>query len=116
MGALDFLIDKNTNSPNPEMEYIYRFDMVWTPNKLGGKEIKPGTIVTNVTKKDNSSFEFTNKETGELLCTNYGWSLAENTPKNRTKINKFNKEYAKFKEHERKVNILRENIITLQKN
>lgn len=115
MGIFDCLIDQNTETPNPDMEYIYRMDMVWTPNVLGSKPMKIGTIVTNVIKKYNGSFEFTNKETGELLCTNYGWSLAENTPENVKRIKDYEKEYAKFRKHELKIDSLRNSIVTLKK-
>lgn len=115
MGIFDNLIDKNTKTPNPDMEYIYRMDMVWTPNSIHSKPIKIGTIMNNVIKKENGSFEFINKETGELLCTNYGWSLAENTPENIKRIKDYEKEYVKFRKHELKIYSLRDSIITLKK-
>ena len=110
----DCLIDKDTDSPKSGMEYIYRMDIVWTPNKIGDKPIKVGTIVNNVIKKEVGNFEFTNKETGELLRTNYAWSLAENTPENIIRIEEYDNEYLKFKEHEKRIDILRKNIITLK--
>ena len=114
MGILDFLIDKDNGKPKSEMEYIYRLDMVWTPNEFGDKPIKIGTIMTNVIQLDNRSYEFTCKETGEILRTNYAWALAENTPENIQRMKEYDEEYIKFKEYERKINHLRNNIITLK--
>jgi hypothetical protein len=114
MAYFDFLIDKNNSQPNPDMEYIYRMDMVWTPNELKDKPIKVGTIVNNVVQLENKSYEFTNKETGELLRTNYAWALAENTPENVERIELYEKEYIEFKKHEKKINSLRNNITTLK--
>lgn len=44
MGYFDFLIDKSNGKPRSDIEYIYRLDMVWTPNTLGDKPIKIGII------------------------------------------------------------------------
>jgi hypothetical protein len=104
MGIFDCLIDKDNGKPKSNMEYIYRLDMVWTPNKLGDKPIKIGTIMTNVIQLDNGSYEFTFKETGEILRTNYSWALAENTPENVERIKIYDDEYLKFKDYERKIN------------
>jgi hypothetical protein len=116
MGYFDFLIDKSNLKPNSDMEYIYRLDMVWTPNELESKPIKIGTIITNVIQLTNGSYEFKNKETGEILRTNYAWSLAENTTENIKSIEKYETEYLKFNEFEQKINELRKNIITLKPN
>lgn len=116
MAYFDFLIDKDNGKPNSELEYIYLLDEVWIPNQLGGKPIKRGTIVKNVIQLDNNSYEFINKETGETLRTNYAWSLAENTPENVLRIKKYDEEYLKFKEHEKFINKLRKEIITLKPN
>ena len=40
MGILDCLIDKDNGKPKSDMEYIYRLDMVWIPNKLESKSIE----------------------------------------------------------------------------
>lgn len=114
MELFDSLIDKDTVEPKKDMEYIYMMDMVWTPNKLGSKYIKEGTIVTNVTKLENGSFQFTNKENGEVLRTNYAWSLAENTIDNKLLIEEYENEYILFKECKKKVDSLRKNIKTLK--
>lgn len=114
MGILDCLIDKDNGKPKSDMEYIYRLDMVWIPNKLEGKSIKIGTIMTNVIQLDNGSYEFTCKETGERLQASYSWALAENTLENVERIKIYDDEYLKFKEYERKINSLRNNIITLK--
>lgn len=116
MGIFDSLIDKDNGKPNPDMEYIYRLDKVWTPNKLESKPIKIGTIVINVIQLKNRSYEFTCKETGEILRVTYAWALAENTPENVERIKKFDAEYLKFKEHEKLINQLRLDIITLKPN
>jgi len=116
MGYFDFLIDKNNNSkPNPNLEYIYRLDRVWEPNKLGDKPIKKDTIVTNVKQLNNGAYEFTCKETGETLRCNYSWALAENTKENIDKINAYENELIKFKEFERKIQMMRNEIVTLEK-
>jgi len=114
MGIFDCLIDKDNGKPKSNIEYIYRLDMVWTPKLLGDKPIKIGTLMTNVIQLDNGSYEFTCKETGEILRTNYSWALAENTPENVERIKIYDDEYLKFKEYERKINSLRNNIITLK--
>jgi len=114
MGYFDFLIDKDNGKPNSNIEYIYMFNMVWTPNQLGDKSIRFGTIMTNVIQLPNGSYEFINKETGEKLTTNYAWSLAENTLENRKRIEKYKKEYIKFKKYENKINSLKNEIITLK--
>lgn len=114
MGIFDCLIDKDNGKPKSDMEYIYRLDMVWKPNELESKPIKIGTIMTNVIQLDNGSYEFTCKETGERLCATYSWALAENTPENVERIKIYDDEYLKFKEHERKINSLRNNIISLK--
>jgi hypothetical protein len=113
MAILDFLINKDNGQPKPDTEYIYMMDMVWTPNELGDKPIKKGTIVTNVIQLKNKSYEFLNKETGEVLRTNYAWALAENTTENIERIKIYEKEYIEFKKHEKNINSLRNNIITL---
>jgi hypothetical protein len=114
MRILNFFIDKDNGKPKPNMEYIYRLDMVWTPNELGDKPIKVGTIMTNVIQFDNGSYEFTCKETGETLRTKYAWALAENTTENILKIEKYEREYKKIKEYEMIINKLRNDIITLK--
>lgn len=94
----------DNGKPNPDMEYINRLDM---------GSLKTNTIVNNVINKYNDGYEFTVKETGERLRTYYAWSLAENTPENVLKIEKYDREYLKFKEYEKYLNFLREDIITL---
>ena len=111
---LDFIIDKNIKIPIKGMEYIYRMNMVWKPEiRLQSFPIKINTIVINVVRKENGGFEFTNKETGERLCTNYAWALAENTVENIIRIQEYDKEIILFEAYEKKVNKLRDNIITL---
>jgi len=114
IGYFDFLIDKNNGHPKHDIEYIYRLDMVWKPGELEGYPIKIGTIVTDVVQLENKSYEFTNKETGERLKTNYAWALAENTPENLKRIEEYDKERIKFKEYENKVEALRKQITTLE--
>lgn len=123
MGILDFLSEKDNSQskpnkvniqPKPNMEYIYLHDMAWA---LDWKEIRiqRGSIVIDVTQRDNRGYDFTHKSTGERLHTNYGWSLAENTPKNVIQIEKFEKANKKLKELELKVNEILDKIITLEK-
>jgi len=113
MGYFDFLIDQGNGKPKPGMEYIYRLNMCWRPGQLGYIPMKIGTIMIDVVQLENKSYEFTNKETGERLRTNYAWSLAENTPDNIKKIEEYDKEYTKFKEHEKQVNNLFKKIKTV---
>ena len=114
MGMLDFLIDKDNGKPKQDMEYIYRLDIVWRPNELGSEEIKVGTIMTDVIQLPNRSYQFKNKETGDILRTNYAWALAENTPENIIKIEKYEEEYKKFQQHEQLIKLLRSDIVTLK--
>ena len=114
MGYFDFLIDKTNGKPKPDMEYIYRLDMCWRPNELKHIPMKVGTIMTNVVQLENKSYEFTCKETGERLRTNYAWALAENTPENVKLIEEYDKEYSKFKEYEKKVTSMLKKIKTLK--
>lgn len=89
MHPLDYLIHDN-KEPKEEMEYIYLLDMIWKPNVFGSFPMTIGTIMTNVKRLHNDSFEFTDKETGERYRTNYGWALAENTPENLIRIEEYN--------------------------
>lgn len=114
MRKFDCLINKNNKVPNPNMEYFYRMEIVWTSDSLINKKIKHGTIVNNVIQLENGGYQFTNKETGEILRTNYGWALAENTPENLEKIKKFDDEKLKFHEHKKLIEALLPNIDTLQ--
>lgn len=114
MGMFDCLIDKNNGNPKSDMEYIYRLDMVWVLDKLESKPIEIGTIMCDVKQCTNGSYEFTCKETGERLRTNYAWALAENTPENVKRINKFDTEYLIFKKYEARINSYRNNIVTLK--
>lgn len=114
MKYFDFLIDKNNVQPKSDMEYIYRHDMVWKSGHFGDIPIKPGTIMIDVIKLENNSYEFTCKETGERFRTNYGWSLAENTPENVKRINRLEKEQIKLKKFEKKVAELYDKVITLK--
>jgi len=63
--------------------------MIWKPNEFGSFPMTIGRIMTNVKRLYNDSFEFTDKETGEIYRTNYGWALAENTPKNVINIDNY---------------------------
>jgi len=115
MSYFDSLIDKNNGKPKVDIEYIYRMDMVWIPGKLEHKTIKIGTIVNNTVQMENGSYQFNNKETGELLQTNYAWALAENTPENLEKIKRYDEEFIRFKEYEKFIQSLWDNIVTLKK-
>lgn len=114
MAYFDFLIDKDNTQPKVDMEYIYRLDIVWKPNELTSYPINIGTIVTNVIQTNNGGYEFNIKGENETLRTNYAWALAENTPDNLAKIEEYEKELAKFKEHEYLIDYLRDNIVTLK--
>lgn len=114
MGYFDFLIDENNKKPNPNIEYIYRHDMVWLPNSLKAIKIKINTIVNNVVILDNGSYEFTVKETGEKYRCNYGWAFAENTPENIKKLKVLDKAKAKLKRQDKKVDKLINDVKTLK--
>ena len=116
MGHFDFLIDKDNGKPKTDMEYIYRLDMVWPASEFNGKAIKIGTIMIDVVQRENGGYEFTCKETGERLRSNYSWSLAENTPENVKFIEEYESEFIKLKEHKNYVESLRKKIITLDPN
>ena len=88
MHPLDYLIHDN-KEPKEEMEYIYLLDMIWKPNEFGSFPMTIGRIMTNVKRLYNDSFEFTDKDTGEIYRTNYGSTLAENTPKNVINIDNY---------------------------
>ena len=90
--------------------------MVWKPNKLDSVPFKKGTIVINVRKLDNNSFEFQSKETGATFCTNYGWSLAENTPENVTLLKELEEKEKVFKQMKKELKQFRNQIKTLEKN
>ena len=96
MAYFDFLIDKENKNPKSDMEYIYRLDMVWKPNELGGFPILPNSIVKNVVKLPNNSYEFIVKDTGEKYRCNYGWAFAENTKENIEKIEAYEIEKTKL--------------------
>lgn len=112
MGQLDYLIHSN-KEPKEGMEYIYLLDMVWRPGELGDLPMEYGSIMTDVVKLENDSFEFTHKETGERYRTNYGWALAENTPENVEKINQYIESKKELEELERITNKLRNEISDL---
>jgi len=109
MAYFDFLIDKENKPPQVGMEYIYRHDIIWKVGDHNPYDIKPGTIMKNVVQLDSGGYEFFCKETGEKFKSNYSWSLAEDTPENVVRIEKYEKEYKKFKEYEKLVDGLRVN-------
>lgn len=111
-----FIIDKDNGKPKPNMEYIYQLDMVWKPHQLGSFPIKKGTIVTDVVQLEYGSYEFKCKETGQVFATTYSWALAENTPENVKKIEFYEQEFLRFKEFEKFITSLRNNITTLKPN
>ena len=110
----DNLIDSDNNKePKPGMEYVYKLNEIWTVNSLFSKPIKRWSVMINVIKKDNGSYEFTSKETGESFRTNYGWALAENTPENLIRIEEYEKQSIIFGEAERKIREVTDKITTL---
>lgn len=112
MGMLDFLINQN-KEPKEGMEYIYLHDMVFIIGKLDSVKVKYGSIVTDVVKLENDSFEFTLKEDGKSYCTNYGWSLAENTPENLDRINAYLESDKKLEKLKKETYKLRNLVIDL---
>ena len=101
MGMFNCLIDKENKSPKEGMEYIYNLDMVWKNGSFESYPIEEGTIVNNVKKLENNSYEFTVKETGEEFSCTYGWAFWENTPENLVKIKIYNHQNEIYKEAEK---------------
>jgi hypothetical protein len=66
--------------------------------------------MVDVIKLPNDSFEFTDKLSGIRYTTNYGWSLAENTPENIMSINDYLVSNAKLEILERSTRLLRKKI------
>jgi len=112
MGIFDLLINNNKN-PKEDMEYIYLLDEVWKPGKIGSYPIKQGSIVTDVTKLGNDSFEFIDKESGEKFRTNYGWTLAESTPENIERIKAYEECALRLNEIEKERDSLRSKVLDL---
>ena len=112
MGIFDVLINSN-KEPKVGMEYIYLLDVTWIPGEHESVSVEFGSIMVDVVKLDNDSFEFTHKESGQRFGTNYGWALAENTPKNIERINSYLESIKKLKEIKRENKSLRNLIIDL---
>lgn len=112
MGVFDQLIRSN-KEPKKGMKYIYLLDKVWKNNELGSYPIKFGSVVVDVIKLENDSFEFKDEETGEVWRTNYGWTLAEKTEENIENINKYLKSKKKLDDLKKETNKLRSDIIDL---
>lgn len=102
MGMLDILINSN-KTPKDGMEYIH----------LNTEPIPFGSIVKNVIKLDNDSFDFINKDTGVKYHTNYGWALAENTPENVQRLNDYLELKKEWEALHKKVKELRNKVIDL---
>ncbi len=113
MGLFDFLIDQNTTAPSTG-EYIYLMHMIWKEGSLDSYPMKEGEIMCDVEKLPNGSFAMTHKATGERYCTTYAWSLAENTPENRKRIQHYNELLKTFIEMSEDVAKLKAKIKTLQ--
>lgn len=113
MGYFDFLIDKKNLEPKPELTYVYLMDMVWRPNELGHHPIAVGTVVTDVIQKENKSYEFKIPGTEGTWRTNYAWALAENTVENIERIKIYHQEQAKLEEMQKRVDGIRNEIVTL---
>ena len=112
MGILDVLINKN-KEPKKGLEYIYLMDMMWEIGKLGNIPCEKGTIVTDVVKLQNDSFEFVVKESGKRFKTTYGFALAENTPENVERIKDYRECISRFNEIEKEMSNLRSKVVDL---
>lgn len=110
----DTLISKENKIPKENMEYVYILDIIWKPNSFGSIKIVPGKIITNVVRLENNGYEFILKETGEKYCTNYGWSLMENTPENHEAFKVLNIGKQKLEAFKKEVNLLHKKIKTLE--
>ena len=95
------------------MEYIYLLDIAWKVDEVGSVPFEEGSVVINVVKKENDSFEFLDPISGEIFCTNYGWSLVENTSKNVERLNEYLKSRDKLRELEKKTKELRTKVVDL---
>ncbi len=93
------------------VEYIYLLGKVWKLGGLRSYPIKFGFIITNVIKLENSSFEFIHKESGEKFITSYSWAIAENTPENLEKIDRYLESKNKLEELKQITEKLRNEII-----
>jgi len=112
MHPLDYLINDN-KEPKEDMEYIYLLDMANKPNEFGSFPMSIGTIITNVKRLYGDTFEFKDKETGEIYRTNYGWALAENTPENLIRIENYFIAKNELELIEKKTKRLRDKIVNL---
>lgn len=118
MGYFDFLIDDG-NEPKPDMEYYYRFHLVWKKNELKSIAVEPGIIVNNVVSGKNSrgehvGYDFTIKGTTEILHCNYGWAFVENTPENMEKLKAALDKRKEIDELEKEYKILNDLVIDLK--
>lgn len=79
--------------PKPNMEYLYKMDMIWLDYDGRTKKTQeddgydwlgldvPTRVMVDVTLKDKR-YHFTDKISGIRYTTYYGWSLYENTEEN----------------------------------
>ena len=119
MALLDYLITEG-KEPIPGMNYIYRLDMMWEPEKLGHIDIVKNTIVNNVVKLMNKNgtphgYQFTIfGGSDKIYRCNYAWAFAEYTPQNMKKLKRLEKKERELKELETYCNELRNNLDTLR--
>lgn len=104
MGYFDFLINNNKEAEKG-VEYIYNHSMAWKPNEgFTSFDVKKGSIVINVVKQENNSFEFEFKDNpGEIYRTNYGWSFVKKSEENKSLI-------MRIRLQEEKLKVLRERL------
>ena len=105
--------------PDANKEYV--IVCIDLENGWRGEEyvINRGTVITNVTAriKDETflGYDFTVKETGKAEHTNYAWAIAEHTPENLLRITEYDAAVKEKEEMEKKVELLRKKIVTLEK-
>ena len=102
MGCFDHLIKKGKDA-DIEKEYIYNLDMYWIRGKSEHQNIENGSIVTNVSKQNNGSYEFTIKDSGIVGYCNYHWAFIENNEGNRHLLSEYESKKESFLNFESKV-------------
>lgn len=113
MAYFDFLIEKGIE-PKVDVEYIYLHDLVWKKGELDATKIKKGTIVHQVSQRDNGSYEFSiDGMEGRFRC-NYSWAFAERTDENIERIKAFDECVKRIEELEAVRKLLSKEIKTLK--
>jgi hypothetical protein len=92
---------------NSDVDYIYRLDMLWTPNRLDGFPIEKGTIVENLMENDNGMYSFNVKGDSQEYTCSYRWAFVEKNKSNISILKKIDKEEIKLKKQKDKIKQLK---------